>query len=125
MVAYFLEYAIEDLKGEQWRSIQGYDGKYLVSSLGRVKSLKGRKPRILHQHMNNNGYLRVALSCNGNVKYYLIHRLVAEAYLHNDDPEVKTTVDHKDRQKTNNCVTNLRYLSLAENIREYFRTRHL
>ena len=54
---------IKDLPNEEWREIKGYSGKYLVSNMGRIKSLKHRKPKLLTAFVNNKGYARVAL-CN-------------------------------------------------------------
>ena len=54
---------IKDLPNEEWREIKGYGGKYLVSNMGRIKSLKHRKPKLLTAFVNNKGYARVAL-CN-------------------------------------------------------------
>ena len=54
---------IKDLPNEEWREIKGYGGKYLVSNMGRIKSLKHRKPKLLTAFVNNKGYSRVAL-CN-------------------------------------------------------------
>ena len=56
---------VEDLPNEEWREINGYGGKYLVSSFGRIKSLKNRKPRLLTAFPNNKGYPRVALCKDG------------------------------------------------------------
>ena len=54
---------IKDLPNEEWREVKGYGGKYLVSNMGRIKSLKHRKPKLLTAFVNNKGYARVAL-CN-------------------------------------------------------------
>lgn len=64
-------------KNEIWKPVEGSNEKYLVSSLGRVKSLKSGKPRILKTFVNNKGYERVALSIDGEVRYYLVSRFVA------------------------------------------------
>ena len=56
---------IEDLPGEEGREVQGYGGKYLVSNMGRIKSLKNREARILRAFTNNKGYPRVSLSKDG------------------------------------------------------------
>lgn len=50
---------------EEWKEIEGYGGKYLISNLGRVKSLKNHKERILTAFVNNKGYPRVALCQDG------------------------------------------------------------
>ena len=56
---------IPDLPDEEWRAIKGYKGKYLVSNMGRVKSLKKRNARLLTAFENNKGYLRVCLCQDG------------------------------------------------------------
>lgn len=114
---------IVDYEGETWKYIDGYDHKYLISNYGRVKSLKGKKERLLRQYENNAGYLRVGLTSHGKTKYYFVHRLVAIAFIKNDDPKEKQTVDHIDGDKHNNCDTNLQWLSLADNIRLYYKKR--
>lgn len=106
---------IPDLPHEQWRPIQGYKGKYLVSNFGRIKSLKYLKPRILAVFSNNKGYLRVSLSKDGKSRHFLVSRLVAEAFCPNPDPENATTVDHIDHDTWNNAASNLRWLPLREN----------
>ena len=68
---------IKDLPGEEWRPIEGYNGKYLVSSYGRIKSLKRPTARLLTPFMNNKGYDRVCLSNCGEAHHFLVSRLVA------------------------------------------------
>lgn len=99
---------------EIWKDILGYEGFYQVSSFGRVRSLDRydsrnyfRKGRILKLSADRKGYLRVGLHSNGKEKFYSVHRLVAEAFIHNPDnlPEV----NHIDEDKTNNRVENLEF----------------
>ena len=103
---------IPDLPNEEWRAVQGFDGKYLVSNMGRIKSLKYPKERILHTFVNNKGYPRVALSRDGESKRYLVSRIVALEFCPNPDPENAVTVDHIDGNKENNRADNLRWMSL-------------
>ena len=56
---------IKDLPNEEWREINGYSGKYLVSNMGRIKSLKHRNAKLLTAFPNNKGYPRVALCKDG------------------------------------------------------------
>lgn len=98
---------------EQWKDILGYEGLYQVSNLGRVKSLKFDKERILKNRTNSNGYLSVQLSKGNKIKSFLIHRLVANAFLPN--PNNYSYVNHKDENKTNNCVDNLEWTSHESN----------
>ena len=77
---------IPNLPDEEWRPIEGYDGKYLISNCGRVKSLKHYDARLLKAFANNKGYLRVCLSHKGKGRHFLVSRLVASAFCENDDP---------------------------------------
>ena len=114
---------IPDLPGEEWREISGYNGKYLVSNKGRVKSLKHTSAKLLTAFVNNKGYPRVALCQDGQSVHFLVSRLVAGAFCDNPDPENAVTVDHIDCDKLNNCADNLRWLSKADNTREYFKRK--
>ena len=102
---------IPDLPGEEWRPIEGYNGKYLVSSLGRIKSLKHANARLLTPFMNNKGYDRVCLCRFGEAHHFLVSRLVAAAWCPNPDPEICNTVDHIDGDTSNNRADNLRWMS--------------
>lgn len=114
---------IEDLEGEVWAYVEG-KSRYQVSNKGRVKSLLGRETLLLKQQINDCGYSRVCLSLErGKPKYYLVSRLVAREFIQNDDVEIKTTVHHKDRNKQNNTVENLQWLSHKDNVAEYYSSR--
>ena len=63
--------------------------------------------------VDNKGYLR----CRLNGRMCKHHRIVALQFIHNDDPDNKTEVDHIDRVKTNNDKDNLRWCTRAENLR--------
>ncbi|MBQ4495039.1 MAG: HNH endonuclease [Selenomonadaceae bacterium] len=113
-------FEIEDLSGEQWKPIPNYAGLYQVSTFGRVKSYKTDKPRILRPVINKNNYLTVHLWQNNKVKMVTVHRLVALAFIPN--PLVKPQVNHKDGCKLNACVSNLEWVTNAENIQHAFDT---
>ena len=102
------------MKNENWQPVKGYEGLYEVSDLGRVKSLKYGKERILKTIENTRGYLLVNLCKDGHAKSVLIHRLVATAFISN--PHNLETVNHKDEVKTNNTVTNLEWMSVKDNL---------
>ena len=97
------------------KEIEGFPG-YWVNSYGRVWSDKSKK--WLVPWLNNKGYLIVGLWRDGKRFTKKLHRLIAEAFVLNDDPEHKDTVDHVDGDKTNNCAANLQWLSRAANIRK-------
>lgn len=101
-------------KTEAWKSIIGFDD-YLISNLGRVKSLKFGKERILRPSKNNNGYLSVVLSVNCNCKTKLIHQLVAIEFLGHIPNGKKSVVNHKDFDKLNNCYYNFEIVTFREN----------
>ena len=101
---------------EQWKTIQGYEN-YEVSSEGDIRNKKGK---ILKPGKNSCGYLYVVLYKNGKRKNFLVHRLVAIAFIPN--PENKPTVNHIDENKENNDVSNLEWMTQAEQI-EYSKTR--
>ena len=94
---------------EEWRDIDGYEGKYQVSNLGRVRS----KYKILKPN-NVKGYLYVYLRKNNKSKALKVHRLVAEAFLVNE--KNKPQVNHIDGNKENNNVNNLEWCTNKENM---------
>lgn len=116
---------------EIWKDIEGFEG-YQISSEGRVRSfwhrpLYGRGAKrvlsndwhIVPQSDDGNGYLKVCLIKNGKNYSRKVHRLVAEAFIPNDDPSL--TVDHIQSGaagKLDNSVKNLQWLSRGDNIRK-------
>ena len=77
------------------------------------------KSRILKTSINNTGYVQI---CLDGVKY-LVHRIIAEQFIINDDIENKTEIDHIDHSKNNNRINNLRWVSRLQNQNNKSRTR--
>ena len=109
---------------EIWKSVDGYDGKYSISSLGKVKTnervvsngkgIRTIAERLLVQHDNGHGYKYVCFRKNGKTKHEYVHRLVAMAFINNVDG--KPEVHHKDNDSSNNCVKNLSWVTRSENV---------
>jgi len=100
---------------EMWKPIIGFEGKYEISNLGRVKSLPRYKQpieRILIPCVSTE-YACVNLrdGKKGHTKH--IHRLIADHFIQN--PSNKSTVNHKDGDKHNNSIENLEWASYGEN----------
>ncbi len=118
--------SLEDMEGEIWKDVVGYEGLYQVSNMGRVKSLerkcKTRRgkgtffrmaySKILRQLPSDKRYLRVTLYKNSKCKTIKVHRLVATAFI--DNPLNKETVDHINTIITDNRACNLRWLTMKE-----------
>ena len=106
---------------EIWKDIEGYEGIFQVSTHGRVKSLARTyqhfyrgvprpctiEEKILTSHANKQGYFRITLVSQTKRKYFSISRLVALSFL--DPVDGKPEVDHIDRNKSNNHISNLRW----------------
>lgn len=100
-------------KKEEWRAVDGFGELYEVSSLGRVRSrAQSPKPK-LRALTCVHGYMGVTLKKNKKDCFRLVHRLVAQAFIPN--PESKPMVNHKDGNKTNNCIDNLEWVTGHEN----------
>lgn len=87
------------------RLTRTYANQYSNKKVYKEKILKGNKIQ--------NGYLQVKLIKENKVKNYLIHRLVAQAFIKN--PNNYEIVNHKDEIKTNNRVTNLEWCDIQYN----------
>ena len=101
---------------EVWKDIEGYEGYYQVSNLGRVKSLKWNKERILKPFVDSSKYQRVKLSSNLKEKNFLVHRLVAIAFITDGREQF---VNHIDGDKLNNNLLNLEWVNKSENVHHY------
>ena len=104
------------MKNEEWRNVVGYEGRYQVSSMGRVKSLERKRrksERILKPIDDGRGYLRVDLYAGGKRKRFKVHRLVCQAF--HENPGNKPQVNHINEDKTDNRACNLEWSTRREN----------
>lgn len=108
---------------EIWRDVVGYEGQYLISSLGRIKGIdriarRGnfsvRVPGLIKKvSINNRGYYSITLCKDARYRHFVIHKLVAQAFIPN--PENKEYINHKDGNKLNNNINNLEWCTVSEN----------
>lgn len=89
--------------------IQTHVNGFLVSNTGKVKGPKG----ILKTQVSTRGYEKCTISKDGKRQYFLVHRLVAQAFLPNTNN--KPEVNHLDGDKLNNHVSNLEWVTRSEN----------
>lgn len=116
-------------KTEEWRSVFGFEGLYIVSSMGIIKSVdrfvKGKKNskrlikgKVIKTGKSNVGYILVALSKEGKGKTYSVHKIVARAF-----PDIcgewfeGAEINHLNEDKTDNRAINLRLCTRSENLR--------
>ncbi len=102
---------------ERWVDIEGWEGVYQVSDMGRLKSFLKEKYGFVLSNKNSKGdYLSVVLKCKGRKpRYVRMHRLVAEAFIYKDNDDLE--VNHKDGNRQNNRMDNLEWVSKSENVR--------
>lgn len=120
---------------EEWKPVVGYEGLYEVSNFGLVRSLdrfyttkhprslsgdhtltRIHKGKILSQINHNKGYLTVVLSKNGKTKSFLVHTLVAKAFIDSNLDRKYSVVDHINEDKKDNRVNNLQIISNRQNL---------
>jgi hypothetical protein len=119
------------IDGEEFKDITGYEGKYKVSTHGRVWScdrreeianrhpkpyFRLRKGKFVSPRISNSGYFQVGLVD----KRVLVHRLVAEAFIETETNKLE--VNHKDGNKLNNHFSNLEWATRKENALHSTRT---
>jgi len=113
---------------EIWKDIEGFEGLYQVSNMGNVRTFYKQEidintgrfykivsdtPILLKQNNDRYGYRCLNLCKDNKRKKYLIHRLVALAFIPN--PENKPFIDHIDNNSLNNHISNLRWATFSEN----------
>lgn len=105
---------------EFWKEIEGYNGDYHISNLGRIISYKKKHPRVLI-FKEKYGYHQIQLTNEFGIKYHRINRLVAHHFIESI-PE-GMLVNHIDMNRKNNEVSNLEIVSHRENVIHGWRSR--
>jgi len=127
MIDYSKNYSLESLfyineNGlvcqEEWKSVTGYETKYQVSDLGRIKTFNYKaRPFIMVQEYLKKGYCRISLSKNNKKKRILVHVLVCQEFKNHKNHNYKIkVVDHIDNNPKNNVLSNLQIISNRQNI---------
>ena len=110
---------------EIWKDIEEFEGRYQVSTLGRVKSmpkiwisgnrgtLRSKGETIIKLSIDGGGYCQADLSINNKSKKHSVHRLVAKAFLPN--PENKRCVNHINSDRADNRIENIEWATHSEN----------
>lgn len=124
---------------EVWKPVVGFDGFFEVSCLGSIRSvdrvvnkvnksklgeefnqIQKVKGKTLIKAVNRHGYEKLRTNVNGKRTNFIIHREIAKSFIPN--PENKPQVNHIDGCKTNNCVSNLEWVTCKENMEHATRT---
>lgn len=115
---------------EIWKDIEGYEGYYQISNLGKIKSLERwvnnrfgtlskRKERILKSKRNKSSrYAYIMLCINNNIKTCTLHRLLAQHFIPN--PHNYPIINHKDHNSFNNSLDNLEWTTQSQNVRHAY-----
>lgn len=103
------------MENEKWKPVFGYSGLYEVSSFGRVRSRYSGEWKVMKPAKNHKGYLFVNLKRDGRQKNFYLHRLVAQAFIENDNI-FNTEINHINEIKSDNRVSNLEYCDRSYNL---------
>ena len=119
------------MENEIWKDIEGYEGTYQVSNLGRVRSLDRyitqphprngvptkyfKRGTVIICHVLRNGYVGAVLKVGGVKKNFMVHRLVAKAFV--PGYFEGADVNHKDCNRQNNRADNLEWMTRRDNLK--------
>ena len=106
---------------EIWKDIKGYEGLYQVSNNGNIRACKkvdlrgwNRKERSMSAQISDHGYYSIILHKDYIKRSFLVHRLVAEAFIEN--PNEYPVINHKDEDQLNNNMDNLEWCTQKYNV---------
>lgn len=104
---------------EIWKDIKGFENRYQISNLGNLRNSKTKQ--ILKFRKNSRKYLTITIRKDVKTYCYLVHRLVAEAFIPN--PNNYPQINHIDGNKTNNSADNLEWCTASNNQKHAYRTK--
>ena len=108
---------------EIWKDIPGYIGLYQASNLGNIRSYhRSKQGKILSQRLRKDGYCDCKLTMNGKSTRFLVHRLVAQAFIPNSKNLLE--INHKDFNRSNNKPENLEWSSRKENQEHFAKSKY-
>ena len=116
-----------EFMNEQWKTIPGFEN-YSVSDMGNFRRKTDSGFTELRGRIDRMGYRVIGLvkERRGKQQWFLAHRLVASCFIDpsqlNAGPDEFLTVNHKDRDKSNNALSNLELVSMAHNARHWRKT---
>lgn len=98
-----------------WYNIKSLNSLFSITKEGKIKNNKTNK--ILTPSLRKNGYVEVNIRINGIKKVFEVHRLLAETFVVNENPDLYTEVDHINRIKSDNRIENLRWVNRSINMK--------
>lgn len=104
------------MENDIWKDVPGHEGICQVSNAGCVRGIKHREEIIINPSINSGGYKQVGIWAYGNSRLFLVHQLVAMAFLNHKPCGMKLVINHKDFDKLNNHVDNLEIITQRENM---------
>ncbi|MDK2563933.1 HNH endonuclease [Romboutsia sedimentorum] len=106
------QYNLDDLDNEEWKYINDTNEMYVISNMGRLKSIRWNK--LLKPSLDKkSGYMKCGIKCTDKKRYFLMHRLVSIHFI--DNPNNYRIVNHKNGDKIDNRVLNLEWVNDSQN----------
>lgn len=104
---------IENLKGEEWKELEGTEGNYYCSNFGRIKSYCNYNAIIVKPFINDSNYAKIKITQYNITANRFVHRLVASKWLP-PPKNIDCIIHHIDQNSLNNTADNLLWVTPAE-----------